>query len=257
MTLIQSTLGKVDKMQILVYDKPDSKSPKDTIYVQFNPDKYSLSVNTEFVKLEPQNSTNPQLIFNSKQSDKVSFEFLFDGTGVVPPGKIGSGSGTKSLFDTGISAAASLGIQVPFNTGGDTSISKDIESFKSLLSGYDGNTHDVPYLKLIWGDYLFQCRLTDMEIQFTLFNPQGRPLRAIAKCSFLSTETVKEMLTGKKANSPDMTHERVFTMGDKLTLMAENIYDSQDHYIDVARANALLSFRNIAVGSKIIFPPIK
>lgn len=251
--MIQTALGMLDKMRIEVYDKEDYSSLKNTMFVQFNPDKYALSLTTDFVQLSPQGSTESQLIFSSKQSDKISFDFLFDSTGVVPPGKIDPQSGTKSFFDT----AASVGVQIPFKTGDASSISEDIDSFKNQLSGYNGNTHEVPYLKLIWGDYLFQCRLTDMEIQFTLFNPQGRPLRAIAKCSFLATETVKSMLKKKKANSPDMTHERIFSMGDKLTLMAKNIYDSQDYYIDVARANNLLSFRNIAVGTKIIFPPIK
>jgi nucleoid-associated protein YgaU len=57
--------------------------------------------------------------------------------------------------------------------------------------------------------------------------------------------------------SPDITHERTFKAGDKFALLGYRIYNDSNYYLDVARANRMNSFRRIAIGNKIKFPPVK
>jgi Contractile injection system tube protein len=252
--MIQSPLGLVDKMLIDVYTDSEYKNLTQTIFVQLNPNHYTSSQRVNYTKEEATGSITSNSVFNRIESQVVSLEFLFDGTGVVPPGKIKKGGSTMSFLE---SASKEF---IAGNTA-DTYISKsiddDLNKFKKLLMGYDGKTHQTPYLELIWGSFNLQCRLTNMEIQYTLFNNSGSALRAIAKCQFEESSPVKIMTIRKKNSSPDMTHERVFTMNDKIPLMAKEIYDSNKYYIDVAKSNSLLSFRTAAVGTDITFPPIK
>jgi hypothetical protein len=46
-------------------------------------------------------------------------------------------------------------------------------------------------------------------------------------------------------------------MNDRLPLLSEGIYENNAFYIDVAKNNKLLSFRQISLGQRIKFPPIK
>ena len=57
--------------------------------------------------------------------------------------------------------------------------------------------------------------------------------------------------------SPDITHERLFKAHDRLPLMTDKIYENPNYYIDVAKANGLTSFRKIAAGTKLFFPPVE
>lgn len=253
--MIQSALGIVDKMRIEVYKSSKYDTPKKTIFVQLNPEKYSIKQNVIFCEGQPIGASNNDLKFNKIEGEEVSFEFLFDSTGVVPPGKIKSGKGTMSFLEQ---SAGSVNGPVNANFSEQTkSVEEELEGFKNLLMGYNGETHETSYLNLIWGGYSLKCRLKSLEIDYTLFRKDGRPIRAKAKCVFKGTSTYKLMLASQKKSSPDLTHERTFEMNDKLTLMAENIYENPSYYIDVANNNSLLSFRAIDVGQKITFPPIK
>lgn len=254
--MIQSALGIVDKMRIEVYEKSGIPGdPKKTIFVQLNPEKYSRKQEVEFSEGQPIGASENNLSFNKIESEEVQFEFVFDSTGVVPPGKIADGKGSFSFMEQASSVIS--GPVNPFFADDAKSVERDVEEFRELLLGYDGNTHETPYLQLIWGGYHLECRLKSMEIEYTLFRKDGRPIRAKAKCTFKGNSTYKMMLAKQKKSSPDLTHERIFIESDKLTLMAESIYETPIYYTDVAGANSLLSFRNIPAGKSIKFPPIK
>jgi hypothetical protein len=57
--------------------------------------------------------------------------------------------------------------------------------------------------------------------------------------------------------SPDVTHEKIMKQEDKFTLLAEQTYNQNKYYVDVAKANGLLSFRKLKAGQSLLFPPIK
>ena len=77
-------------------------------------------------------------------------------------------------------------------------VEKELEEFKKLLSGYNGDTHETRYLRLIWGSYLLECRLKTINIEYSLFRGDGRPIRAKATCKFKETQSYKEMQAGSK-----------------------------------------------------------
>ena len=96
-----------------------------------------------------------------------------------------------------------------------------------------------------------------MDIDYYVFRKDGRPIRAKVKCGFKGTIDYQLMVAKQDAQSSDLTHERIFKMGDKLTLTSESIYNNDGYYIDVAKQNKLLTFRNITAGTVLQFPPVK
>ena len=56
-------------------------------------------------------------------------------------------------------------------------------------------------------------------------------------------------------SSPDLTHYRKGTAGDRLDLLTYKIYDDSKYVLQVASANGLTSFRNLRAGTDLYFPP--
>ncbi|OVE59691.1 CIS tube protein [Chryseobacterium mucoviscidosis] len=256
--MIQAALGIIDKMRIEVYETSDyKKTPKKTIFVQLNPEKYIRRNNVVFSEEQPIGASSGNLGFNKIDGEEVTFDFVFDSSGVVPPGKIKDGKGEMSLLDKAGDVLGALSPAIVNSFTEVKSVEEDVEAFKNLTIGYNGDTHQTAYLQILWGGFKLQCRLKSMDIEYTLFRKDGRPIRAKVKCVFKATTTHQIMVAQQNKTSPDLTHFRTVTMNDKLPLMAENIYENASYYIDVAQTNQLLSFRKIETGQNISFPPIK
>lgn len=256
--MIKGLLGVLDKMRIEVFPtKEYIEPPKKTIFVQLNPEKYSMRHNVVFCEGQAMGTSGTDLRFNRIDGEEVTFEFFFDSSGIVPPGKIKDGKGEESLLDIVGDFAETLKPAIVNPFGEVETVEKEVDEFKNLLMGFDGETHQTSYLKLLWGGYSLSCRLKSMDIDYTLFRKDGRPIRAKVKCVFKGTVDYKLMVAKEKKSSPDLTHERTVKMNDRLALLAEDIYETNAYYIDVAKNNKLLSFRNINLGQKIKFPPVK
>lgn len=256
--MIEAALGIIDKMRIEVYDSNDfTTMPKKTIYVQINPDRYTMKYAVNFNEEQPQNASSSNLQYNNSTGEEVAFEFLFDSSGIVPPAKIKDGKGLITPLEQAADIAASLKPALVNPFAEVQTVEEQVTEFKSLLIGYNGETHQTAFLQLIWGAYTLQCRVKSMDIEYTLFRKDGRPIRAKVKCVFKDTVSHQVMVQKQDKSSPDMTHERTVHMNDRLTLMAEDIYKSNQYYIDIAKHNHLLTFRKLETGSKLFFPPIK
>lgn len=225
-------MGGLEKMKIIAFkdDKFTQKVGEESVYI--NPEKYSHSYKVCYNNVQAQGSNGPLFRFNQIGTETVEFELVFDGTGVVPskiPGVL------------------------PFTEDG---ITKQIERFKNLVFTFQGPIHTPYYLKISWGKLLFQCKLTTLKFDYTLFKPDGTPLRARAHAVFIGFNNEKELALKANKSSPDLSHVLTVKAGDTLPLMCFFIYGSSAYYIEVARVNGLSDFRNLAVGTQLLFPPL-
>jgi hypothetical protein len=215
--------GNLSKLQIISY-KDDRFQEKDqSISVPVNPDKYSRSIKVEYNQEQEQGTQGNNPPFNRTPPEELQFEFLFDGTGVVP---------------------------------GSKDIQAGIEEFKKTVYKIEGDIHRPNFLKLIWGDLSFNCVLKELKIDFTLFKPDGTPLRAMVNATFMQVVDEKRRSAEQGKNSPDLTHVRYVKEGDTLPYMSYKIYGDASYYIQVAKYNGLKNFRNIRPNMKIVCPPI-
>lgn len=234
------TEGTLEKMKIIPCT--DAQYTEDTAVeayrVQVNPESYTLGHSIRYHEAQAQGSADAQLQFDRIVPQELDFEFLFDGTGVISNG--------GNLLQV-----ASL-----FGAGSPLVVADEIEKFKMVVLNYSGDIHEPRYVKLVWGALIFKCRMTSLRISYKLFKPDGTPLRAVAKCHFKESfdPVTSEARAGN--NSPDLTHVRTVMEGDTLPLMTWRIYGDSKYYIEVAKANNLVNFRQLTVGQKIFFPPI-
>jgi nucleoid-associated protein YgaU len=89
-----------------------------------------------------------------------------------------------------------------------------------------------------------------------LFNPDGQPIRAVAKVKFKRSMEEKKRAAKENRKSPDLTHLRKVKAGDTLPLMCYRIYGDPKYYLKVAEINGLGNFRFLKPGTALLFPPI-
>lgn len=212
-------------MAIEAYRDPNySGSPAETFTVSFNPTSYTQKYEVLYDSRQGQGDIGSPQIFGKIKPQEYAFEFLFDGTGT---------------------AVDPIDVQ------------QAVDRFLEVTGKQDGDIHRPMYLKLAWGALISKCVLTSAEITYTLFRPDGHPLRARIKANF--SENIDDALrvAKERKNSPDLTHVRVVEEGDHLTLMCQRIYGDPSHYIQVAQINSLDNYRELTVGQTIRFPPIR
>jgi nucleoid-associated protein YgaU len=98
--------------------------------------------------------------------------------------------------------------------------------------------------------------MTKLKLSYTLFKPDGTPLRATAKASFTEFTNKVKLAKEETKSSPDLSHVRIVKAGDTLPLLCDEIYGSSDYCPQVAHSNNLAGFRNIQEGTLLIFPPL-
>jgi hypothetical protein len=232
-------LGKLDKMKLQAYsDENFSEKKGAELSVLINPESYTIKYRIEHTESQGQGTSHPQLHFNKILAQDIHFDFVFDSSGVVVD---------PSLIQ--------IGVPNPFAE--TANVIDKIEEFKQLMFYFQSETHRPNFVALKWGTLLFKGQMTQMDIEYKLFKPDGTPIRAIAKVDFRGY--IEDDLRVAKENplSPDITHERLFKADDRFDLLTDKIYKNQDYYIDVARANGLTGFRKIATGTKLFFPPVE
>ncbi|MBI3704681.1 MAG: LysM peptidoglycan-binding domain-containing protein [Rhizobiales bacterium] len=224
--------GGLEKLTIIAYRNDDFSGYIGEFPVYINPEKYSRSYEICYNNVQPQGKSSGTPEYNKTKSDQIDLELVFDATGVVPPSKAGR------------------------DPNGPNGIADQIDAFLKLVLDYDSKIHSPNFLQLIWGKFQFNCRLTKLKFDYTLFKPDGTPLRAKAATTFMEYTNKVELAKEENANSPDMTHVRVVTGSDTLPLMCYEIYGTSSYYPQVAAANKLADFRNLAIGSQLVFPPV-
>lgn len=225
--------GSLEKLKITAFEDSKFKRQGPSLEVWINPEKYTHNFKICYTNTQGQGSSGGSPDFNRIPPDDVTFELVFDGTGVVP--------------------TALPGVIPDLGDG----VTEKVDKFKKLVFGYNGNIHSPNFLQLAWGTLLFKCRLQKMGLEYTLFKPDGTPLRARASCTFIGFNDEEELSRKANRSSPDMTHVVTVKAGDTLPLLCWRIYGDESRYPEVAAANRLTGFRHLEVGSQLLFPPVE
>jgi hypothetical protein len=219
--------GKLEKMKIMAYSKPDlgDDSFVGDFTAMMNPETYTLDYKVEYQDGQGHGTSAAQQRFTVKKPEEFSFEFLFDNTGII------DANPRPDLAD-------------------------ELKTFRDLLVGYDGDSHEPKHFKLIWGGTLFKGRCTALSIAYKLFNPDGTPIRATCKVTFKGSIEENLRVAQENASSPDLTHYHRVQAGETLPLLCFDVYGDSSYYLEVARVNKLANFRKLKEGDELFFPPI-
>lgn len=216
----------LNKMTIMAY-KSNKYIGKDIdkMTVKINPASYTHNHQVKYNNTLSQGAPNTTIKFSGIIPETISFDIYFDGTGAIENNKV--------LVQT------------------------QIKQFKKVCFKYNGDIHEPNYLIISWGSLVFKCKLTSLNLSYTLFREDGTPIRAKASVTF--EEAIDEGLIAKEAdnNSPDLTHLVLVKEGDTLPLLCNDAYGDCTYYLEVAKYNKIANFRNLIPGTKLYLPPIK
>jgi hypothetical protein len=224
----------LEKMTVIAYaDKNFVGNGGKRVEVLMNPGKYKHAYKICYSDLKVPGSSGASSKFNRVPADIVDFELVFDATGVV------TGKMPGIVFETVEDVYA------------------QIRKFKDVVFKFNEAIHQPNYVQLAWGSLIFNCQLDSMDINYTLFQPDGAPLRAKAAVSFRGFESEKMLEWKAKKKSPDLTRVIRVKEGDTLPLLCYRIYGDPGYFIQVAEKNNLTQFRELKPDTDIVFPPIK
>ncbi len=232
-------MGHLEKMRIQAYRDATCNTPIGSPYAfQVNPASYHFRYQLEQVENKAPGTSGSTLKYFQQIPNEWEFEILIDGTGVI-----------KNANALDISLIGST------NT---LKVEDEVTKLKSIVLDFNGDIHRNHYLKISWGQKaVFKGTLVSLDLNYKLFKSDGTPLRVIAKLQLKEWVDPDQRIRLEDASSPDITHQRTYSQSDRFDLMVNNIYDTPDYYLDVARANNFNSFRRIRTGEKINFPPLK
>ncbi len=219
--------GELQKMIIESYSDERFSSLEGTFTATLNPENYNQRYQIKYTEEQAPGTSGMQLKFDKIEPRTMEFEFILDQTGAL--------QGTEKT---------------------ERGVEDQIDDFKKLTLGYDGNIHRTRYLKLIWGTLLFKCCMENLDVTYKMFKPDGSPVRATLKAGFKEFMEDERRVAEENATSPDLTHVRIVKEGDTLPVMTRKIYGDLKYYLQVAAFNDITNFRNLEPGTKIIFPPL-
>jgi hypothetical protein len=228
-----STDGKLEKMLILAFESAkDAESggasdAKVRFEALINPESYTLEYKVKTDDAQGQGTSGAQTKFEYTLPEELTFEFLFDNTGIIDGAPKPEG------------------------------VHDEVVGFRKLLTGYQGSAHEPYHLKLVWGNLVFKGRAIEVGITYKIFNPDGRPIRAVVRVKFKGSIEDEKRAAVEARESPDMTHLRTVKPGDTLPFMCFQVYGDPRHYLTVAHANQLDDFRSLPVGRALRFPPLR
>ena len=249
--------GKLSKMMIQAHLPPGpdgkievSEAEDDTYVAQVNPESYTVNYKVNYDYRPAIGNSGGEAKYMGTSTPTLNFEFLFDGTGVIP---------TSAGPLDGVPGAGAVASAVSGLLSGDKDDENDVvtqlQKFARVVD-YKGADHQPRKVRLSWGKLVFDGVLSQLIVDYKLFKPDGTPLRAIAKAAFDGSITDILREHKEKNSSPDLTHLRKVIDGDKLPLMTHKIYHTTDYYIEIARVNKVYNFRNLKAGAQLSFPPI-
>lgn len=201
------------------------QSPK--FEVMLNPSGYNHQYTISYNQTKTFGQIGTDSKFSAVDAEKVTFDIVLDGTGVVSPGQ------------------------------GAPEVATRIRELNTIAYKYDGNDHQPNHVRLLWSSLIFFGRLDSMSVDYTLFKPSGEPLRAKVKLAFVGFMSKEEQVLKANRSSPDLSHRVLVKEGDTLPLLCYRIYKDASYYQDVATVNNLTNFRDIKPGVWLDFPPLR
>ena len=192
---------------------------KDEIEVHFYPTEYSLDKSNEYANINIPGLESPLLQFVRGGLETLTMDLFFD----TYEKREDVRDHTKKITD---------------------------------LLKIDSDLHAPPILRVIWSGLNFICVLSKVGKKFTMFLPDGTPVRATLSVTF---NEYRSELSEKETtlHSRDRTKHYILKQGDSLWLIAAKEYGDPMMWRAIAEVNKIENPRMIEVGKEIVIPPLE
>jgi hypothetical protein len=255
--------GSVSKLKIISLPSPDTSSAggggvdnlspgsvlnaltSKIFEVQINPEQISRNFSIKYHEPNTPGSNGSEFQFEKVNPEELELKFILDGTGAVlqnnKPGADLLGNVLNQL-----PAEA----QVAY-------VSLKVAQLQAAVYNFSDEKHRTPFILVEYGKIVFMGLLQNMAVNYNLFDPSGIPLRAEITLSLKAHTPFKDSASLLSLLSPDLTRQHLVTAGENMVRICLGVYDDEKYYIEAARANGIVNFRNIPEGTQLILPPIE
>jgi hypothetical protein len=212
----------LEKLKIFVEERPDTFSTTG-FEVLFNPAELKLDKSANWPKVPTAGRDTARSAFTHGEPYSLTLELFFD----------------------------------TYESGEDV---RDYTDEIVQLVTVQGDLHRPPRCKMSWGSNNFggsQWALQSLNQRYTLFLPDGTPVRASLGCSFKEWRSAKEEAQAVKRSSPDVAKTRVVRRGETLSSIAAEEYNDPGLWRPIAELNRIHNPRRVAPGQVLAIPPLK
>lgn len=218
----------------------ETESGEERLSVQFNPEEYNLSESVNYSEKNVPGFPGPIVQFLSGASTTLNLSLTFD-TYDTPE------SGVRE-----VQASAELGDAKP-HTPTDVSL---LTRKVARLVQIDGTLHRPPTVTFSWGAIHFKGVVTDLKQTYTMFMPNGMPVRARVELTLKSVTDVANQKKESPFESPDRTKYRTVHQGEHLWNLAVQEYGDPELWRFIAKENGLMDPLDLRPGQVLKLPAL-
>jgi nucleoid-associated protein YgaU len=224
------------------------KRKPENIPVMYNPAELSFDKSAQMAEINIPGLDSPIQQFVRGQTEKLTLDLFFDTT------------------DDGMS-------------GKPTSVTKYTDQIYQLIK-IEAERHAPPICVFMWNTQFpgsslgsqatgqqaevfgnqrrngFQCVFESVKQKFTLFSPEGVPLRATLTVVLREYKTLDEQFPQINRKSPDRTKSHVVQQGETLSGVAGEHYAQPGEWRAIANANSIEDPRRLDPGLFLTIPPL-
>jgi hypothetical protein len=220
---------------------PNQTRTKRVYQVQYNPTELSFDKQVQLAEIGIPGLDAPLQQFIRGQAEKLTVELFYDTT------EDGTGAGAKSVT---------------------TETDKIFQLIRS-----NPERHAPPIVTFFWGKHFpgdsleeemgnqrrtsFTGLIESLRQKFTLFSPQGVPLRATLSLVLREYRTLEQQLRELKPGSPDRTHSHVLRGGETLSAVAAALWDRPEEWRRIADENGIDDPRRLVPGTFLTIPVLR
>lgn len=216
------------KMSVTAYTDGDFRSvSKSALELPVNPAKVRLTKGIRYAEDRQLGSLNGSNAYVRYRPETLCFECLFDTTNAME-----DNDEQQPVHDM-------------------------VDALEQRLYDYNTEGHRPSFVKVDYGDITFFGQLTTLETEYTLFDPDGIPLRAELKVTLTGYCSQKEEKKHFSKHSPDVSRLVTLREGQTLASLCNEIYGDALLVGQVARFNNLSGYRNIPAGTEILMPMLR
>lgn len=244
-------------LQVEWFKAPAGRKKLDNIEFQFNPTELSYDKSAQFAEITIPGLDSPLQQFIRGQAEKLTLDLFFDSTD--------EGMGQNAVSITKKTDLIYRLIKIEperhappictFFWNKDfpgSSLSKETDNRKGNQGNAASNSDEGNERR-----NGFKCIVESVKQKFTLFSPDGVPLRATLTVTLREYKTLQEQIDQLKPSSPDRTHSHVLENGDTLSGIAAQFYRRPGDWRFIADTNGIDDPRRLTVGTFLEIPPTR
>ncbi len=203
---------------------------KDSVYVMFNPEEYSVNRENNFAQTAIPGLSAPILQFVHGNMQTLEMELFLD---TLESHREGSRVFNQAKEDV-----------------------RHLTSKITDMMNIDSTTHAPPVLVFTWASLSFTCVLARASQKFILFVPDGTPVRARLQVTFNEFSNAEFEAQALKLETADFSKLHVVGGGETLSSIAFLKYGNPALWRPIALANNIDDPRALPVGLRLLVPQL-